>query len=109
VIATEAGTTTVFIGNHFEWKNSTMTKYYYAGGQRLAVRNGNTSGASQLSYLLSDHLGSTRLTYRADPATSELASYTPWGVASGNFGTTTAYTYTGQYSYTATFGLMYCQ
>jgi len=35
-----------------------MIKYYYAGSQRAAVRQ----GSSTVYYLLSDHLGSTSLT-----------------------------------------------
>ena len=34
-----------------------VTKYYYAGGQRIAMRKGGV-----LTYMLSDHLGSTSLT-----------------------------------------------
>ena len=52
------GNTTVRnAGNHFEWTGSTskMKKYYYAGGQRVAVR----TGSSTLNFLLGDHLGST--------------------------------------------------
>jgi hypothetical protein len=57
-----------YVGNYFEWmavKNTacstnTMTRYYYASGQRVAVRRGST-----LSLLLGDHLGSTA--YTADP------------------------------------------
>ena len=48
--------TTVYVGNLYE-KNTTtgeVTKYYYAGGPRIALRRGST-----LSYLLSDHLGGT--------------------------------------------------
>jgi hypothetical protein len=59
---------TAYVGNYLEWmavKNTacstnTMTKYYYAGGQRVAVRTDQT-----LSYLFTDHLGSTA--YTADP------------------------------------------
>jgi hypothetical protein len=51
--------TTSFIGNYYEVSGST-TKYYYAGGQRIAMRQGTT-----LYYLLSDHLGSTSITTSA--------------------------------------------
>ena len=48
------------IGNTFEWtgNTSTMVKYYYAGGQRVAMRK----GSSTVYYLLGDHLGSTAIT-----------------------------------------------
>jgi hypothetical protein len=31
--------TTTFVGNYYELSGSTVTKYYYAGGQRIAMRN----------------------------------------------------------------------
>jgi hypothetical protein len=52
-----------------------MTTYYYAGGQRVAVRRGST-----LSLLFGDHLGSTA--YTADPITGRRWTslrYKPWG------------------------------
>ena len=51
------GVTTYYVGNHFEWTGSTtsMIKYYYAGGQRVAMRK----GSSTVYCLLGDHLGST--------------------------------------------------
>ena len=61
-----------------------------------------------LTFLLSDHLGSTSLTTdSAGNVISELR-YTAWGEVRTQAGTTsTSYTYTGQYSNTADFGLMY--
>jgi hypothetical protein len=44
------------VGSHFEVTGSTITKYYYAGAQRIAMRTNGT-----LNYLLGDHLGSTSL------------------------------------------------
>jgi len=46
VKSTLNGTTTYFIGNHYELTGSTATKYCYAGTQRVAVRTGST-----LSYI----------------------------------------------------------
>jgi YD repeat-containing protein len=53
-------TTTAFVGNFLEWTGSTntMKKYYYAGGQRVAMRQ----GSSTLYFLLTDDLGSTAIT-----------------------------------------------
>ena len=50
-------TNTVYIDGYFEWSgsSSTMRRYYYAGGQRIAMRLGTTT----LRFLLGDHLGST--------------------------------------------------
>ncbi len=51
--------TTYYIGNYYEYVNSSTTKkYYYAGSQRVAMRQ----GSSTLYFLLGDHLGSTSLT-----------------------------------------------
>ena len=34
------GVTTYYVGNHYEKKGTTVTKYYFAGTTRLAVRTG---------------------------------------------------------------------
>ncbi len=75
-----------------------VTKYYFAGAQRVAMRKNGS-----LSFLLSDHLGSTSITTdAAGTKTSELR-YSPWGEvrfsSSANPGLPTDYTFTGQYSY----------
>ncbi|MCI0557987.1 MAG: hypothetical protein MN733_05790, partial [Nitrososphaera sp.] len=50
VKGTVNGSTTVYIGNYYEWTGSTTTakKYYYAGRERIALR----VGTSTLYYLL---------------------------------------------------------
>jgi YD repeat-containing protein len=55
VKATVSGTTTVYIGNYFEW-SGTMKKYYYAGATRVTMRTGTGSGTTGLKWLLEDHL-----------------------------------------------------
>jgi RHS repeat-associated protein len=78
-------------------------KYYYAGAQRVAMRQGST-----LYYLLPDHLGSTSLTSDANGAKLAELRYRAWGETRYNGGSTpTRYQYTGQYSYTAEFGLYF--
>ncbi|HOU13514.1 MAG TPA: hypothetical protein PKZ84_10390 [Anaerolineae bacterium] len=54
---TERITTTYYVGGYYEKQGSTITKYYYAGGQRIAMRK-----AGMVYYLHTDHLGSTSLT-----------------------------------------------
>ena len=49
--------TTVVVGPHYEVRNTTVRKYYYAGNVRVAMRDNGT-----LYWLLTDHLGSTSLT-----------------------------------------------
>jgi RHS repeat-associated protein len=100
--------TTVFIVNYYEYTISNtqaITKsYYYAGSTRVAMRDGGT-----LYFLLSDHLGSTSLTVEEDESTVYAEQrYSPWGSVRYTAGTMpTDFTYTGQRSETASFGLMY--
>src|SRR5689334_13388432 len=91
--------TTTFVGNYYEVAGSTVTKYYYASASRVAIRVNGT-----LSYLLSDHLGSTGLA--TDSSGSKITGsdirYTAWGeirypLTKLNPGPSN-YTYTGQYS-----------
>ncbi len=103
VTSTIGTSTTYFVGNIYEVANGVVSKYYYAGGQRIALRS-----AGVVSYLLGDHLGSTSLTTDAAGLVSSEQRYTAWGevrYSSGIAGT--KYTYTGQYSNVPDFGLMF--
>lgn len=94
-------TTTYFVGGHYEVANGVVTKYYFAGSQRIAMRQNGT-----LNYLLGDHLGSTSLTTDANGIVISEMRYKAWGETRYASGTTpTKYTYTGQYSYVSDFGL----
>jgi RHS repeat-associated protein len=94
-------TTTYFVGAHYEVTGSTITKYYYAGSQRIAMRTNGT-----LNYLLGDHLGSTSLTTNASGQIVSELRYTAWGETRYSSGNTAAkYQYTGQFSYESDFGL----
>ncbi len=86
------GVTTTFVGAHYQIVNGTVTKYYFAGASRIAMKTGST-----LTYLLGDHLGSTSLTTDAlGNLVSELR-YKPRGETRYSSGTTaTNYRYTGQ-------------
>jgi RHS repeat-associated protein len=95
--------TTYFIGNYYEVTDGVVTKYYYAGSTRIALRQNGT-----LYYLLSDHLGSTTLVTDASGNIVSELRYKPWGETRYNSGSTpTRYQYTGQYSYTPDFGLYF--
>jgi len=99
VKGTVSGVTTACIGNHFEWtgSTSTMKKYYYAGGQRVAVRRGSGTGTTGLSWLLGDHLGSTAITASSSGAKSAELRYKAWGETRYTSGATpTDFRYTGQ-------------
>ncbi|MBI3151968.1 MAG: RHS repeat-associated core domain-containing protein [Chloroflexi bacterium] len=92
VKSTINGIVTTFVGAHYQIVNGTVTKYYFAGASRIAMRTGST-----LTYLLGDHLGSTSLTTDTlGNLVSELR-YKPWGETRYSSGTTaTSYRYTGQ-------------
>jgi RHS repeat-associated protein len=95
--------TTYFVGAHYEVSGSTITKYYYAGSQRIAMRTNGT-----LNYLLGDHLGSTSLTTDAAGNKVSEIRYKAWGtVRYATENVPTKYQYTGQFSYEAEFGLYF--
>jgi len=85
--------TILFVGAHYEVKNgSEITKYYYASGQRIAMRKNGT-----LYYMLSDHLGSTSLTLSSSGSKIAELRYKAWGETRYTSGTTyTAYQFTAQ-------------
>jgi RHS repeat-associated protein len=87
-------------GANVLFDNLTFTresKYYYAGGQRVAVRH---NASTAVHYLLTDHLGSTALTLDQNGArynTNTELRYYPYGVARYTAGTTpTSFNFTGQ-------------
>lgn len=97
---TSGGVTTIYIGAYFEWtgSTSTMKSYYYAGGTRVAMRIGTSTGT--VNYLLGDHLGSQALTLTSAGArlnTNTELRYMPYGAARYTAGTTpTSFNFTGQ-------------
>ncbi len=88
-----------------------MIRYYYAGAARIAMRTGTAAP----QYILSDHLGSTSVTTSSEGVYQSETLYKPCpfrvlreGETRWTSGTLpTKYTYTGQYSNVADFGLMY--
>ena len=97
VKGTVGSTTTIYIGNYFEW-NGAMTKYYYAGSTRVAMRTGSTTDPiANLTYLMGDHLGSTSVTANNVGARVAELHYKPLGRTRYTYGTTpTTYRFTGQ-------------
>ncbi|MFZ2360400.1 MAG: RHS repeat-associated core domain-containing protein, partial [Anaerolineae bacterium] len=104
VKATFGSTTTIYVGNTYERDNgSTVRKYYYAGGVRIAMRSGG-----QTYYLLGDHLGGTNVTANGTNG-AELGRvlYRPWGETRLSSGSTpTTWRFTGQRE-DATIGLYF--
>ncbi len=97
VLSTEGVTTTVFLGNYFEMSASggvtSTVKYYYAGTERVAMRQ--NEGA--VKWLLGDHLGSTSLVY--DGSETIRQGYKAWGERRFILGAEelpTTFRYTGQ-------------
>jgi RHS repeat-associated protein len=104
VLATFGAETTAYVGDYVEWSGNTLTRYYYAGKQRLAMRQGGT-----LYFLLGDHLGSASLTLNTNATIHSEMRYKPWGETryptAGPFSPTTR-RFTGQIQDSAT-GLYY--
>jgi RHS repeat-associated protein len=97
------GVTTLFVGAHYEVQGTTITKYYFAGSQRIAMRANGT-----LTYLLGDHLGSTSIVTNASGAKISEQRYKPWGETRFTSGTLpTKYQYTGQRSEMDSLGLYF--
>jgi len=70
--------------------------YYYAGSTRIAMREDSDQG-SEVYYLLTDHLGSTAITYRPSDGQTSRQWFTPWGeTRQGSSVTATDYSFTGQ-------------
>jgi RHS repeat-associated protein len=101
-MTTSTGTsTTYFVGTHYEVTDGLVTKYYYAGTQRIAMRKAGT-----LNFILGDHLGSTSVIVDANGGLVSKQMYKPWGeTRSAAENGVTKYQYTGQYSYVSDFGL----
>ncbi len=105
VRATVNGVTTLYAGlieYEINGSTTTLTKYYDAGGQRAAVRNG-----SSLNYLLNDHLGSTSVILKTNGTLWGELRYSAWGetrYSNGNI--VTDRQFTGQINDGAT-GLYY--
>jgi len=90
--ATVNGITAVYVGNHYEVKNSIVTKYYFAGATRLAARRDGT-----LTFQLGDHLGSSSVTTNASGAKVGSALYKAFGETRYTTGSlNTDYKFTGQ-------------
>ena len=74
----------------------TWRLYYYAGGQRVAMRQ-RVGSSSVVNYLVSDHLGSTSLALDSNRAVVAESRYYPYGDAVTLSGTQpTDFQFTGQ-------------
>ena len=83
-------------------KGSEITKYYFAGATRIAMRKYTIPQNGSLTYLLSDHLGSSSVAVDATPGEVIKTLYRPWGevrFATAGKSLPTRYTFTGQFSH----------
>ena len=86
------GSTTYYIGAHFEIKNGVATKYIFAGNLRVAMIKG-----AETSYFHKDHLGSSTVMTDAAGEMVESSSYMPFGALRSHSGTEVSdYKYTDQ-------------
>ena len=100
------------LGNNYIVPNQmvTVSKYYYAGAMRIAVRKLSIVSylqVDELYYLFGDHLGSTSVSYLVGGTNTDFQTYKPWGEVLTAGTLPTKYTFTGQYSEVDLFGLVY--
>jgi hypothetical protein len=73
------------------------TSYYFAGSTRIAMRVQVNGSSDQVYYFLTDHLGSTTVSYRSDGGETRFQQYYPWGALRGGGNSLpTDRTFTGQ-------------
>ncbi|MBN1934150.1 MAG: hypothetical protein JW934_05780 [Anaerolineae bacterium] len=88
----DAGGTIYTAGEHYEVKGRVVTKYYYFGGQRIAMKSNGV-----VYWLHGDHLGSASLTTNAGGGIHAQQRYAPYGEVRWSSGTLpTDLQYTGQ-------------
>ena len=103
--ATIGGVIITYLSNYYEWTGTAGVKYYYAGSERVAMRD--TGG--MLYFLLGDPLGSTSKVVTAQAVTINENRYYAWGDIRYSSGVTpTDYLYTGQKDVTG-IGLCFCE
>jgi len=101
VKGTVNGVTTYYVGAYYQKEGTVVTKYYYAGVERIAMRQGGV-----LYYIFGDHLGSTAVVKNTQGGKTELR-YTAWGTTRYEYGSTpTDRRFTGQRE-EASFGLYF--
>jgi RHS repeat-associated protein len=87
-----SGSTTYYIGDHFEIRGSDTYKYIFAGNLRVAQVKGTT-----LSFFHKDHLGSSSVITSGSGTELESTEFTPFGSQRSHSGTNTSdYRYTDQ-------------
>jgi len=80
--STPGGSTTYYIGDHYEIKNGVASKFIFAGNLRIAQVAG-----SVVSYFHKDHLGSSTVMTNSSGAQVEATDYMPFGSQRSHTGT----------------------
>lgn len=88
------GVTTVYVGKQYECVANSCTKFIFAAGQRIAMKQ-VSSGV--VDYFHSDHLGSTSVITTASGTQEQAVTYYPFGGTRTNTGSVNVpYKYTGK-------------
>ncbi len=102
-LTTTTPTSTYFVKNYYEVSGGSVTKYYYLGSQRVAMRS-----SVGVRYLFGDHLGSTSVSADVSGGSVTKQLYKAFGETRFTSGSLPSkYQYTGQYSNMSDFGLMF--
>ncbi len=113
------GETILFAGAHYEMNvnSGAISKYYFAGASRIAMRKYTIPVSMSIEYMLGDHLGSTSMTTDATGVKISEMRYKAWGETRYTWTNApanpspvyamTRYQYTGQFSYESEFGLYF--
>jgi hypothetical protein len=87
------------VGEHYEMSGTTVKKYYYSGGARVAERVewSPIPAENGLFFLLTDHLGSTTRVLQGTGTLYAEQRYKAWGETRMTSGSMpTSFQYTGQ-------------
>jgi RHS repeat-associated protein len=92
----QGSATTLYVGDLYEKNIQTgvVTKYYWFGGQRIAMQQAPSGQPGTLSYFLNDHLGSTTAVLNDSGVVVASQKYYPYGRerAVGSLGTDKTFT-----------------
>jgi RHS repeat-associated protein len=81
---TVGAATTIYIGKLYECAGTTCSKYIFAGGQRIALKQ---VGSAEVYYYHTDHLGSSSVVTNAAGTKVQELAYFPYGQTRINSGT----------------------
>jgi len=80
------GETVYLVNGYYEKKGAEITKYYFAGASRIAMRKYTIPQSMTVEYMLGDHLGSSSVTTNVYGAKTASALYKAFGETQDSFG-----------------------